>query len=506
MAKCLTEWLKMFNPQMVNQEVFIRKEEGFSLVTMALLIMVIGLFLGAGIRLHVVRTAYENEAVSKRKIEDVELRLRRFVVENGRYPCPAPLDAALDSDTFGIEASTDCTAGALPGTFRATGRDGRLVRTGAVPVRTLGLADSMGIDAYRQRIIYAVTEEYAGPDAQINADRGAIRIVDTNDNSATAMPGNIVYIVYSMGGDNNGAYSHKGILLQPCNTDLVSGENCDFDTDATFRNTIAKIRNENNPFVHMVTYSPAHHIVTCVEEKATVPQNVAFLIDTSNSMGFAAGNGFCPSSMPGCSRIDVARWALRRAVPTRITSNNTAVGNPGATSITGFVIGSTVGVVKTNMRNIVFDDPRETSYTPATEEEISVKLEDKLQTLCPSGDTPLGTHISALAQKTGDGESGRPNKVIVISDGESNRGETPIGVAARIRLVYPNIQVDVIDMFGNPALRRVAELTGGKYFSTDNPDELLQALYAATGTCETFSPKEPDDQPGCGSMGNWWNN
>lgn len=467
----------------------------------------------AGVQLYEIWQVRDNASGTDRKLARIQEGLEQFLVENGRYPCPAPLDAPLDTPEFGVEVSDNCgAAGDVPGTFRAPGRDGRMVRTGAVPVRTLGVADSLSFDAYKKRFVYAVTEEYAGPDIEVDANNGAIAIVDGNDNNATATPGNIVQVVYSMGSDDNGAYTVSGALLQPCDSGGLSGENCDFDTDATFRNTITKSRNYNDPFVHKLTYAPARHVITCLETGVPVPAKVAYLVDTSGSMALAepakssASSGQCPASMPGCSRIDVARWAMRRAVPARLAYNAELASAPGSTAITGFVGYNNVATVLANLGDPTFDDPTQPGYTPPEHDEISGRLENKLQGMCPDGSTPLGIHIEALAETIGDGEDGRPNKIVVISDGLSNNGKNPIAAAQHIRIRYPNLQVDIIDVFGNPPLMDIATLTGGQYYATTNPDELLEALYSATGVCGTsVSPAAPVDRHGCGSAGGWWN-
>lgn len=488
------------------------RECGISLIAMAMIIMVGGFFMIAGVQLYEIWEVRDNESTTDRKLARIQEGLEQFLVENGRYPCPAPLDAALDTPEFGVEVSDNCeAAGDVPGTFRAPGRDGRMVRTGAVPVRTLGVADSLSFDAYKKRFVYAVTEEYAGPDIEVNADNGAIAIVDGNDNNATATPGNIVRVVYSMGSDDNGAYTVSGALLQPCDSGGLSGENCDFDTDATFRNTIAKSRNDDNPFVHKLAYAPARHVITCVETGLPVPRKVAFLIDTSGSMEFHSRyteDGFtvqCPSSMPNCSRIDVARWAMRRAVPARLAYNAELASEAGSTAITGFVARNNVANVLANLGDPTFDDPTQPGYTTPADDEIRDRLENELQGMCPDENTPLGIHIEALAETIGDGEDGKPNKIIVISDGVSNNGKNPKAAAEYIRIRYPHLQVDIIDVVGNPSLMDVATLTGGRYYSTNNPDELLDSLYSATGVCGTsVSPTAPVDRPGCGSAGKWW--
>jgi len=472
---------------------------------MAMLILAVGLLASPAMRMFELWQVYEDSAETNRKIEYVQQSLNRFFVEHGRYPCAASLTARIDSGGFGHEVLTDCTASDEPGTFRAPGRDGRTVRTGAVPVRTLGLNDSYLFDEYGNRLVYAVTEVYAVAGTVTRGDQGAIAIIDPTGNDATAEPGNVVYTVFSTGGDPNGSYSLHGVQVASCDTSKISGENCDFSSDATFKNAAFKSRNERNYFVHTMTDSASKTARPCADDGSGGggPKDVAFIVDTSGSMGWEPSSNFCPAHMPGCSRIDVARWAMRRVVPAQV-KNNSEIDEPGKTSMTGFVAYNTVSRVEDSLGNIVFDDPSAPGYEEPEEDVLTGELETRLQGMCPDNATPLGIHIQALADRLGDGDPKRPNKITVISDGESNNGINPVAAAKYVNRTYPNIQVDIVDVVGTPSLRKVASITGGKYYRSDNPDALLEDLNSSLGLCEPPTPiKPPVDKRGCGSKGSW---
>ena len=150
-----------------------------------------------------------------------------------------------------------------------------------------------------------------------------------------------------------------------------------------------------------------------------------------------------------------------------------------------------------DFNDITFDDPTADGYVAPDDATVVNKLEDELKQLCPSGSTPLGAHLNQLAIKLGNGTAERPNKIAVISDGLSNVGADPVTIARQIKRDYPNLQVDIVDVGGNPSLRTIADITGGKYYSSDNPDELLGSLYSLTGICKPHTPTEPVDQKYC---------
>lgn len=480
-------------------------EKGISLISTALIMILVGNFTVAGSKFYEIRRYSEAMYSTDEKITTVQKALTRYVAENGRYPCPAPLNAAIDTPEFGIEVTADCTAGDFAGTFRSLGRLNRGVRTGTIPVRTLNIADSYMMDGYGTRLVYAITEAYAAPDAPINEDMGAIEIIDGNGNNATARQGNIVQVVYSMGGDANGSFSVDGNIIENCTDGLRASENCDYADDAIFMNTVNKSTNENNLFVHRISYVPDKTVITCEDASAgAIPKDIAYLIDTSGSMN---SNGGCPSSMgSSCSRMDVARWAMRRVLPARIYNNN-QIDDAGSTSMTGFVGRNTVTNVNNNLGDIVFDDPNVDGYESPTFEDLAQNIETELQAMCPNGSTPLGIHLTALADRIGDGTESRPNKIMVLSDGRNTNGMDPVAAAQNIHNLYPNIKIDIIDVVGNDSLIQIAQITGGSYYFSANPDELLDALYSAAGTCASDAPPDPPvDQPGCGSSGNWWQN
>ncbi len=495
-------------------------QKGFSLIAMALFLMATGLFIVAGSKIYDSWDRYRSAAETQESLKYIQSALQSYFSYNGRYPCPAPLDAPLDSGAFGREVSNDCTAGAIPGTERAQGRDGRWVRTGAVPVRTLNIPEKYSHDSYDSRFIYSVTEMYAVEGSAVDGEQGAIRIVDSNGNNATEIDGNVVQIVYSMGWDTNGAYNINGVNLAPCDPAARSGENCDFDTDATFLNTPSKSTrpDANTFFVHSMTYVPNRHIITCEEANAGLvrPRDTSFLVDSSGSMGSTAGSRMCPANMPGCSRIDVARWALRRVMPAHIFSKSLD-DEAGETAMTGFVGYDRIQNVRNNLHNIAFDDPNDANYQPYEgDQEVLDELDRRLEepSMCPSGLTPLGLHLQGLAERLKDkaladiargGDVDRPSKITVLSDGLNTNGTDPERMIASWRAESPpvNIQVDIVDMVGNSSLKEISRLTGGKYYRSDNPQALLDDLYDSIGICSSYTPTVPVDKRGCGSRGNW---
>lgn len=475
-------------------------EAGFSLISMALFIVGIGLVSVVCIRLYDQYKKYEVGVVTTDRLDAIHHALQIYFVENGFYPCPAALTEPVDTGKFGREIRNGADPAKCDGSFSTTGRGGRIIWNGAIPVRTLNLPDEVMVDGWNHRFVYAVTEAYVREGVDLGADLSAIAIHDAADNNATSIEGNITYALITQGPDSRGAFSFNGSLEQTCETASKAGRNCTYQTDpdsgGTFVNTVVHSNASNaNSFTHRVEYrsvtAPA-----CVETaNFKKPGNIAYLVDTSKSMEEDAA---CPASLGAkCSRIDVARWAMRRVMPVALKQmkQNAAENDPDKTKtlLSGFVYSKndiTKKIVKDHLGTISYTDEE--------------KAESKIEALCPEGKTPLGVHIETLADEVGDGTEDHPSKILVVSDGLNNVGDDPVKVAKKVHALYPYLQIDIIDVTGNPSLQEVADITGGKYALSMNGETILDTLIKLSGICNAAPATPPVDKPGCGSKGNWW--
>ena len=519
-------------------------DKGFGLLPLTFLILALGIFITAGMKLYTIQKEQQVVEVTNERQEYIRKALRQFVVENGRYPCPASITAAPETALFGIETAggffatgaTDPTNGfpinnscdstldddlntvATGQTFVSLGVEENLrVRTGAVPVRSLNIDDKYMFDGWNRRFVYAVTEREATAATTFNNDNGRltalldgtggdISVRDNNDNEVTVAPGIVEQLVISTGGDDNGAYSFQGNLVQPCNLAARSGVNCDYQVGsangAVFTSTVNTSKSDNpaQKFVSRLYWEPPRLMTACDPTSVDNPRDVAFLVDTSGSM---SSNGFCALAA-SCSRMDTARWAMRRAVTARINANQYN-SDPGVTHVSGFVSGSSSLSSVTSAvasAGTLFNDPD--VVTDPDFDQIGNDLNAKLDSMCPNGGTPLGNHLWGLAKKLESARANgdtRPNRITMISDGENTTGEDPVVIARRIRDTYPYMQVDIIDVVGNPSLMQISQETGGSYFRADNPNTLLDSLFSSAGICGGGTPPTPpvDNVGQCGS-------
>ncbi len=220
-------------------------EAGYSLLSTAAMLVVLGLGTSAGMSLYKNQDAQKKIQKNRDIQQSAKKALEDYFAKNGRYPCPAPLDASVDSAAAGKEVSATCPdSTSFSGTYEVIGRGSGTVRIGALPTRTLNVDDAIGIDAWGSKIIYAVTSSYARPGVP-TGDDGAISIVDSSGTDVTSTPGNVIYTIVLPGKDKRGMFSLNGVQdAQACNITVPAGENCDFN-NATFYASITQLNDSD---------------------------------------------------------------------------------------------------------------------------------------------------------------------------------------------------------------------------------------------------------------------
>lgn len=257
------------------------KNKGYTLVELAIVFAIGGVMMASTGSIMVNYTNQAKLSETKMRLERINIALRQYQKNNGKYPCPASQSAGVNDTTFGYEVSTTCTAGAIAGTTRAAGRGGAMVRVGALPTRSLLLPDEDMFDGWGNRLVYGVTENLATFGSFVQ-NGGAIYMIDSNGNASQLPSGTAHYAVISLGPDGVGAYGLNGIQAIACPAaGFIQAENC--NGDATFRTNLkASVAAGTAAYDDLVSYGAQFDTAVVT---ATLPQGAiaAFDLDSCPS-------------------------------------------------------------------------------------------------------------------------------------------------------------------------------------------------------------------------------
>jgi prepilin-type N-terminal cleavage/methylation domain-containing protein len=263
-----------------------RKNGGFTLVEVAIVLLISGLLLAGATALLMNYMHQTKIRATEYRLQVIDEAMELFLDLNGRYPCVSAPDAPVDDADFGFEIADCGTAPAAGG-----GRDGRPIRIGSLPVRTLNLPDDVIGDSWGNRFTYAVTEALA-EDGTYNRTEGGIFIVDSADNDVVSDPddgpGTAHFVVVSHGNNGVGARILDGNAGLPCNGGTAEAENC--DGDATFRTTLLISKAESaNFFDDFLIFRATTAFGQQVPSGAVMAFNLSACPD--GWVAFAAANG-----------------------------------------------------------------------------------------------------------------------------------------------------------------------------------------------------------------------
>ncbi len=532
----------------------VSSEAGFSLIETMLFVLVCAIFVPLIFSLLERKQKIERTEMTQERLKAANDALLAYYGQTGRYPCPASLTAAPDTQTFGVERVGACDAPTGDGYYLSLGRRDFNVVTGTLPVRTLGLPDEMMLDGWNKRLVYAVTANYTDLTLSALQKEGAITLRDGNDavvisqdelgNNSTNETGNIIHAVVAFGEEKRGAHTLGGALLQPCPAgNIKAAENCDYD--AVLRHTVNSADTGTATYNNQVRYGSS-----CINHFEP-PAYYSILLDTSGSMQFRAT---CPPELMSdpafagdCSRMDVAQWAVRRALEARrlqleaMNITNARTGFSGFTTTAykaahggqGYDLTSTRPQAQSYMGNIEINRDPDGDGIPNFNTDAEA-VEAKFAQYCPDGNTPLGIHIGGMHNTMSAAPAvGQPpvrqgrHVITIVSDGVNNAGNIwPNVIISRTLRDDPNTDIFFIDTGDNQVLRELQQTMnerypnpdGGdslryKYFKTSeinpetgllevNPKKFEELMYGTAGMCNPPPFVPPLDTRLCGAPEN----
>lgn len=193
------------------------KSSGYSLIQMAIALLVFGLLFAGFAQIYTLYTNQQSFLTTQEKVEQAVQKLQIFRQANGYYPCPAPIDAARTGATYGTPSNCSVTTQAIgtcingiciQSNTRNIGGVATVIRVryGAIPFRALQMDEQDTFDAYGSRLSYALTENM-GTKANFNELNGGIDIVNELGESLVEPASSAAFIVISHGQNRVGAVS-----------------------------------------------------------------------------------------------------------------------------------------------------------------------------------------------------------------------------------------------------------------------------------------------------------
>ena len=211
-------------------------QSGFSLIEVALAVLVIGILVGSALATYNVYMVARKDNDTKARIETIQSALSKYVASEGVYPLPADRDIPIGTAGFGKSvAAVTLPCNTSPQKACVTTGVAN-VYVGDVPFATLGIRYENMLNSYGRKMTYAVSQPLTVSAATFTDAGGVINPI-TIDASGTQYPGGppnnpfAHYFVFSSGPDGEGAYNLAGNLVAACGT-AANGtdfENCNGD-------------------------------------------------------------------------------------------------------------------------------------------------------------------------------------------------------------------------------------------------------------------------------------
>ncbi|MCB1563132.1 MAG: hypothetical protein KDJ75_06110 [Alphaproteobacteria bacterium] len=132
---------------------------GFTLIDMAIALMVIGLLVAPALYQYKVWNEKRAIDITDSRINSINEAIRVFYYENGRYPCPANPDLDITDASYG-EEYLQGGGGTCRNSMRLAGND---AYEGIPPIQALRLTPEDTLDGWNKKLVYAVTKSHADP-------------------------------------------------------------------------------------------------------------------------------------------------------------------------------------------------------------------------------------------------------------------------------------------------------------------------------------------------------
>lgn len=285
-------------------------KDGFSLVEMAIVLVVIALITGSIMSVGVSQIDAAQKAQTLNKMKAIEQALAGYLRINGRIPCPASSTLPIGNADFGIEYCTGTSS---------VGSGNTLVVQGAVPVVTLQLPNDFMFDGWGNRFTFVITQAFAGSGSNYgtptttyyfgNSSAGQITVRDASGGSRTSQA---VYVLISHGANGAGAWIKGGGGQQPVSTNTDEANNSQSTALGNFDQIFVQ-EETGEVFDDLVSYKMTWQLIREAGGVISDPvcTTAASVLNQSISCGSSPGSPNCSNYLQLLA-AQVNKWCIQQ--------------------------------------------------------------------------------------------------------------------------------------------------------------------------------------------------
>jgi prepilin-type N-terminal cleavage/methylation domain-containing protein len=172
----------------MNQKNIIDKQNGFTLIEMAMVLMIVALLLGGLLPTISSQVEQRHMTDTRKQLDEIQQALIGYAIINGKLPCPAKPSIATGSANAGM---ADCT-----------------LTTGVLPWATLGVTET---DAWGRRFTYTASNTFTTSTFSL-ASAGTLTVKSAATGGSN-IANNIPAVFVSHGKNGSGAYLPSGTQI-----------------------------------------------------------------------------------------------------------------------------------------------------------------------------------------------------------------------------------------------------------------------------------------------------
>lgn len=301
------------------------RQKGYSLVEMSIALSIVALLLTGGLAIVSKTSNAKRMKITAEHIAEIESAIAAYEAINLYLPCPAVSNALENTSSFGVSATYSTSSHSCTTVSN---------NTGAVPVRTLNIPDSLAYDGWGRRITYRLATGFGAANDFANSSyMGDLQVTDLAGNEKTAInnkpPYNIgaAYVIISNGADGNA--TETAIAPSVSGSTSREEENRNHST-----NTIYIQDEQTYEFDDIVGYKQKDDVVpiTIADSPITVPSyvcsNANSLVSTTALSTLQANNASLATQVASSAKAVKTLCDNPPSVCSALTPASVAPGSP----------------------------------------------------------------------------------------------------------------------------------------------------------------------------------